>query len=100
MADVRPPLYTPHPAVNPGAYQQQYGQPSASYTAANIRGAGPIHNVAADQALVDQAEDLEDSVTGSKQGYVDPKIPREYMRVSDHHLNHNYNILLYYNGCF
>lgn len=84
MSDVRPPRYTPHPAVsNSGGYQQQYGQPAPNY--ANTRPTtAPFANLAADRPVAVDVEELDDGVTGSKQGYVTPKIPREYMRVSDH----------------
>ena len=83
MSNVRPPQYTQHPAVTnnpPGGYQQLYGQPLPDYSAAGTRRhAAPF--TAQIAAPVD-AEELDDGVTGSKQGYVTPKIPREYMQVS------------------
>ena len=80
MSNVRPPQYSPHPAVTnnpPGGYQQPYGQPLPDYSAAGTRRhAAPFAPPPVD------AEELDDGVTGSKQGYVTPKIPREYMQVS------------------
>ena len=91
MSDARPPRYTPHPAVSNPGYQQQYGQPTTNY-GPGTRHPAPFANLAADPVVIEE-EDLDDGVTGGKQGYVTPKIPREYLRVSDHHF-------VYLNSCF
>ena len=78
-----PPQYTSHPSVlNPGYQQLSYGQLPPNPPGAGV---ADYHYQAQQRPLRDRdAEGLDDGVTGSKQGYVTPKIPREYMHVSDH----------------